>query len=56
MTTTWYSASASGLPWWKNVAVAIDVNTPPATENLWVSMGDIEDAKTEIALRRFAEL
>jgi hypothetical protein len=44
MTTVWYGSSASGLPWWKNVANSIDVNTQPATEAAWISMGDIEDA------------
>jgi len=44
LTSVWYGNTSSGLPWWKNVAVAVDFNTPPASEALWLSVGDIEDA------------
>jgi hypothetical protein len=44
LTSVWYGNTAGGLPWSKNVPNGIDVNTPPATESQWLSMGDIEDA------------
>src|SRR4029077_12279955 len=39
MTTVWYGTSVTGLPWWKNVANSIDVNTQPATEGAGIRRG-----------------
>jgi hypothetical protein len=44
LSAVWYGPTGAGLPWWKNVPNSIDVNTPPASEAAWISMGDIEDA------------
>jgi hypothetical protein len=44
LTSVWYGPTGATLPWWKNVANSIDVNTQPATEGAWISVGDIEDA------------
>jgi hypothetical protein len=44
LTTVWYGNTGSGFPWSKNVPNGIDFNTPPSSESLWLSMGDIEDA------------
>lgn len=47
LTTVWYGATGSLLPWWKNVANSIDFDTPPASEAAWISLGDIEDASVD---------
>jgi hypothetical protein len=47
MTTVWYGVTGGTLPWLLNVPNGIDYNTPPSSEALWLSMGDIEDANMD---------